>query len=55
MSKLDSEILDMWKQLTHEDKQMILRRIREKASGIHVEPIKLEDLHPRTQDVKHTS
>ena len=44
MADLDNDILKLWKQLTPEEKQMVLRRITQKASGIHLEPIRLEEL-----------
>lgn len=44
MADLDNDILKLWKQLTPEEKQMVLRRITQKASGIQLEPIRLEEL-----------
>lgn len=48
MANLDNDILESWKKLTPEEKRMVLERIRLKAAGVHLPPIRLEDLHSRT-------
>jgi hypothetical protein len=52
VANLDNDILESWKKLTTEEKRMVLERIRLKAAGVKLEPIQLEDLHPRTRVIK---
>lgn len=47
MANIDNDILTLWKQLAPEEKVQILERIRIKALGVELEPLRLEELHPR--------
>jgi predicted Fe-S protein YdhL (DUF1289 family) len=52
VTKLECDILAEWKKLTTEEKQKVLQRITMKASGIELEPLRLEELHPRTRRIE---
>ena len=52
MTKLECDILAEWKTLTPEEKQKVLQRITMKASGVELEPLRLEELHPRTRRIE---
>lgn len=55
MSNLDKIIREQWAKLTSEEKEMILDRIRRKATGEKLEPIRLEDVHERLRVKDNTS
>ena len=48
MAKINNDILTLWKQLTPEKKVQVLERIYLKALGVELEPLRLEEMHPRT-------